>query len=368
MSRIKLRKKDQIKFLNDIREKHKVNWLKLSNILNVHYRCLSDWKRGKYTLPENVFRKCIKLAKGKIEIPSYKILPEFWSIKKAAKKGGLVIAQKYGGPGTLEGRKKGGQISQIRRKLNPENYKYCNIRKNIYNPRKNQKLAELIGIILGDGNISKTQVTITLNKRTDKEYVFYVFNLIKELFRINPAIYEFNSLTHKSVTNVTVSSVNFVNFLLSMGLKRGNKVKQQVDIPDWIKNKLNLSISCLRGLIDTDGCVYYHKHNVQGYNFLNIGLQFSNRSRPILLFVKETLFSSGFTPKINAIGVNLYRKSEVIDYAKKIKFSNFRNSEKLDNFLKIKYKERCLSGLRSTPGKRVCSDVPRVRIPPSPHF
>jgi len=33
-------------------------------------------------------------------------LPDFWSVEKAARKGGLIVAQKYGGPGIPEGKKK----------------------------------------------------------------------------------------------------------------------------------------------------------------------------------------------------------------------------------------------------------------------
>ncbi len=32
------------------------------------------------------------------------------------------------------------------------------------------------------------------------------------------------------------------------------------------------------------------------------------------------------------------------------------------------FSERCPSGLRGSPGKRVYSNVPRVRIPPSPPY
>jgi len=337
MSRVKLNKKDQIKFLNNIREKNKINWSELANILNVHYRCLSDWKQGKYTLPENIFKKLVKLAiKKKIEIPSYKILPNFWNIKKAAKMGGIALSQKYGGPGTFNGRKKGGQISQIRRRLNPELYQHCNLRKDIHKPKKSNKLAELFGIILGDGGITDGQMTITLNRKKDKEYVFHVFKLIEKLFKIKPAIYKLNSRGHEMVTRIVISNKNFVDFLLFMGLKKGSKVKQQVDVPDWIKNKLNFSINCLRGLIDTDGCVYIHKHKCNNRQSFNIGLQLSNKSIPILIFAKETLSILGFNPKINKVGINLYRELEILDYVKKIKLNNPRNMKKINEFLKIK--------------------------------
>jgi len=129
-------------------------------------------------------------------------------------------------------------------------------------------------------------------------------------------------------------------FLLTKGLKKGNKVKQQVDVPHWIKINKNFSKYCLRGLIDTDGCVYFHKHKTNGCDCLNIGLNFSNRSTPLLKFTYETLKTLDFHPKIFAKGVNLYRESEVCHYSKQVGFSNIYHKYRLKSFLKQKYNYR----------------------------
>lgn len=334
MPRIKFRKHLQIKFLNNIRKELRINnWTKLAKVLNVHQRSLSDWSRAKYTLPEEIFKKCIKLTKNKIDLPSYKVLPNFWSVHKASRKGGLVTFERYGGPGTLEGRRKGGRISQQKRKLYPELYQQCNLRKIILKPKSTRKLAEFFGIALGDGGITNTQVSITLNKHNAKEYSFFVCKLFKKLFRVNPSVYESDS---KNFINIVVSSTNLVEFLLFKGLKKGNKVKHQVRVPNWIKNNKEFSERCLRGLVDTDGCVYSHTHTSQGHNYFNFGLNFSNRSFPLLAFVKDTLISLGFNAKLFKKGVNLYRETEVCRYAEEIGFSNPYHVERLKRFLKIK--------------------------------
>ena len=52
--------------------------------------------------------------------------------------------------------------------------------------------------------------------------------------------------------------------LLQLGLQTGNKVEKQVRIPDWIKAEREYFISCIRGLIDTDGYIgRYKKQNGQ---------------------------------------------------------------------------------------------------------
>lgn len=106
MPRIKFKKRLQLRFLVNTRNTLGVSWPQLSKSLRVHHRSLSDWRREKYTLPEKVFNRCIKLTKSKIKVPPYKVLPDFWSVEKAARKGGLIVAQKYGGPGIPEGKKK----------------------------------------------------------------------------------------------------------------------------------------------------------------------------------------------------------------------------------------------------------------------
>jgi len=47
-----------------------------------------------------------------------------------------------------------------------------------------------------------------------------------------------------------------------IGLVLGNKVKQQIDIPEWIKSNNNFSLACVRGIIDTDGCFYTNSHYI----------------------------------------------------------------------------------------------------------
>src|SRR4051812_36419732 len=71
-------------------------------------------------------------------------------------------------------------------------YKFCTLLcANRYNlnrlnetklPDKSTNLAKFIGMCLGDGYISKYQVSITLNSLADKEYLPYVLNLITKLF------------------------------------------------------------------------------------------------------------------------------------------------------------------------------------------
>jgi hypothetical protein len=58
---------------------------------------------------------------------------------------------------------------------------YNNKRNDITIPNKySNKLAEFIGIMLGDGHITPTQVTVTLGTK-EYEYVIYVAGIMKDL-------------------------------------------------------------------------------------------------------------------------------------------------------------------------------------------
>ncbi|PJE69748.1 MAG: hypothetical protein COU98_00320, partial [Candidatus Staskawiczbacteria bacterium CG10_big_fil_rev_8_21_14_0_10_38_10] len=92
MERISFSKNDQFRFLIAVKEALGAEWLNLSKILKVSNRTLFDWKREKYKISKIAFNKCLKLLKlteGKIKIPHYEILPDFWNIKKAARLGGI---------------------------------------------------------------------------------------------------------------------------------------------------------------------------------------------------------------------------------------------------------------------------------------
>lgn len=140
-----------------------------------------------------------------------------------------------------------------------------NLRKPINRPQKSALLAEFFGIMLGDGGVSAYQIMITLNRFDDAEYILFVSNVVDTLFDIKPKVrmYSENSIT-KSVGRIEISRRDLVEFLTQNGLVLGNKVRQQATVPKWILENKEYRIACLRGLIDTDGCVYKNTYIVSG--------------------------------------------------------------------------------------------------------
>ncbi|MBU0929683.1 MAG: hypothetical protein KJ623_01270 [Nanoarchaeota archaeon] len=171
--------------------------------------------------------------------------------------------------------------------------------------RKNKELAEFIGIILGDGSVYKNTLNITFDKR-NTNYIEYVNNLFKETFnlkfkkRINPK---------RNEAHLYYYNQNLIKRLVKLGLKKGDKIKSQVGIPNWIKNNKLYSKRCIGGLIDTDGCIYFCKREKHIY------IKFTNFNQQLLDDFKEVTKNLGYSfAKANKRNACLYRKDEVVRF------------------------------------------------------
>jgi len=186
---------------------------------------------------------------------------------------------------------------------------------------RTRKLSEFFGIMLGDGCLTKTQVTVTLgNKET--EYVDYVSKLITELFNIRPKVIK----TKKGHYVVYFGSTKVVNWLLENGLVF-NKVRQQVKPPSWIFEKRFRIEGFLKGIFDTDGSIYKLRFGVQ--------IAFTNRSLPLLGAILRSLHILNYHPsKISMFRVYVTKRKYVLKFIKKIGFSNPKHRQRALKFVK----------------------------------
>ncbi|MDP2831219.1 MAG: hypothetical protein Q8O02_03120, partial [Candidatus Omnitrophota bacterium] len=201
---------------------------------------------------------------------------------KKSRLGGLKRIEMYGNPGTSEGRSKGGRRTCEFFRLHPNlaRQRSFSTLKEIKRPPRSVELAKFIGIMLGDGGIrSKYQLTISFNYKTDREFAEYVTRIIKRLFAVE---YIISKRKDSLGADIVISSASVIDFLLKQGLKAGNKVKNQVDIPAWIKSDMEFQKACLRGLVDTDGSLYCHKYKVNNKWYKYLKLDFTSCSEPLL--------------------------------------------------------------------------------------
>ena len=126
------------------------------------------------------------------------------------------------------------------------------------------ELAELIGVILGDGYIHKTSDAIVITGSLEDEIYYrnYLRPLIQNLFSTSGSIY---FQREKGACYLSISSKNAMQKILDIGFKRGKKGK----IPNAVKKK-DLYPHILRGLLDTDGCIKFSKQARKVYYYPRI--------------------------------------------------------------------------------------------------
>lgn len=331
MVRVVIERLEQKIFLTDVRRKLVLNTEQTGRLVGICGRSYRDWINGKL-LPKKSALEALSKLSG-ISMP--RILEEkeeWWSGRVNGKKGGLNRIIKYGVTLTQTDRIKGGYMSQVRRRENPDYYRAlgCNIPNDFVHPRYSEKLAEMMGIILGDGGITNDQCEITLHVIDDVEYAKHVKLLFDELFGTHATICSYPK--HR-VIKVVISGVKLVSILESLGLRRGNKVVHQVDMPDWVKQNPNYLRACMRGLFDTDGGTFTHKHKVGGKEYYNFGLTFTSASVPLLESFKTGLLQNGFGVHSTNVNVFLYGTRTARRFFDVINPSNPKSRMRLNAYL-----------------------------------
>jgi len=210
--------------------------------------------------------------------------------------------------------------------------------KEIKIPKKDEKLAEFIGIALGDGNIhsyikSKKirnySIRIAGDSRHDYEYLTkYVSKLSQGLFSLEP---KFHYRTGTNCMYLSLYGLKLVQYFSELGLKPGNKIKNKLTIPDWVWKKDSYLKACIRGLYDTDGSVYELLPHWPGL----FQIYFSNKNLTLLRDVRKALIKLGFkVSKISGLKkdatpkIYITRKEEVQKFYKTIGFKNQKHFKK----------------------------------------
>ncbi len=308
--RVIFRPGEQKRFLLEVKEKIDVSWKSIAESLGVNPRTVSAWRNEENSLTFGALSILCELAS--FPIPAdIEVRDQYWYVGMAAKKGGMVNYKINGKVGGDEKHRK----EQWQKWWDDKGkFKLPQTKaRTVSLPSSSEKLAEFIGIILGDGGVTRNQITITLHKEDDKEYSKFVKHLIGELFSVIPGEY---IIPEKEAKRLVISRRLLVEYLGTLGIKRGSKVKNQVDIPGWILTNTKYKKACLRGLIDTDGCIILHKYRSKGriYRYKKISL--TNRAYPLLLSASSILTKLGIQHRItkNCFEIRIEAQSEVEKY------------------------------------------------------
>ena len=171
--------------------------------------------------------------------------------------------------------------------------------------RQKKALAHNIGIALGDGNLSNSNGrAIRLRITCDAKYPKVAEEIMEGLKIALPK----NKISIVRVPgkdtffNISIYSNKFAKWMpWKVGM--GSKLKQSPRIPLWIRKDRVLAKECIRGLLQTDGCIYKDR----GYQMVN----FVNYVEPLARDVEVILKEFGFRPTFSRLPVRNHFKYTV---------------------------------------------------------
>ncbi|MFA5767527.1 MAG: hypothetical protein WC919_06410 [Candidatus Paceibacterota bacterium] len=180
---------------------------------------------------------------------------------------------------------------------------------------KNGDLAELIGVVLGDGHIEtfprSESIAIFCNTR-NKGFIKRYKNLMQMFFEKEP--HEAKVGLNGGCTRIRLYQNNISERL---GIPTGNRGDINFQTPRWIlKNKEYLK-RYLRGLYEAEGSFCVHKPT-STYKFL-----FSNRNESLLNNVHDGLVILGFHPHRSKYQIQVSKKEEVYRIKKLLDFREY---------------------------------------------
>lgn len=187
--------------------------------------------------------------------------------------------------------------------------------RNTYPPlEKSPKLAFLIGMTLGDGNIQRfprsERLLISLNNKYPT-LVSYVRQVMSEILDKEAIV---QKVKDKNCIRIWIYQKK-----ISKRLKviTGNRGADIVGIPKWIWNSDKYLIWCLKGLFEAEGSLCIHLPTYT-YNFA-----FSNKNQKLLDDVELGLRKLGFNPEVRSDNIRLRKKKEVFVFKELIKFRKY---------------------------------------------
>lgn len=184
-----------------------------------------------------------------------------------------------------------------------------------YSPfKKDENLACLIGLALGDGHICKFARTesLAITLGTDKP------GLIKlTAFLVEKVIGKKPNIEKKKGINA-VRVVLYQKYIAKrLGIPCGNRGKIRINVPYWIRKSREFSLAFLRGLYEAEASLSIHLPTYT-YNF-----SFSNTNPYLLKIVENYLRSLNLHPEVRLKNVRLRRKEEVKYFKDLINFRNY---------------------------------------------
>jgi len=302
--RIRLPKERQKELIEEAKAKTGLSWSRFAHLLGFNAHYLShELRNGVPTLPIQTFKRLCVLSRRNFSEDVAQTVAANWGQKKG---------------GTRSG---GGKPKRVRILTG-----------------KSEDLAEVVGVILGDGHLEKRYrsghyAVKICGGEDDLEYlVSFVSPLFLKVFRKKLKSFRFKKAR---AVMFYIYDKNVVFTLEHHGLKTGNKKDNGSCIPQWIFENEGYLKACLRGIFDTDGTVFpksaNHKIPQLELTSKTKGIQRTFRRGLLQLSFKPSKWSGTDSPKCG-----LYAKSQVDKFSREISFHNFKHGRRFQEILNKK--------------------------------
>lgn len=180
---------------------------------------------------------------------------------------------------------------------------------------KNGDLAELMGVVLGDGHIEKFPRTERLAIASNSNNIGFITRyacFVEDIFRKKPYVGK-----NQKLVNCVRISIYQKCISKRLGIPTGSRKNLDFKVPRWIWQDKEFLVRFLRGLYEAEGSFCKHKAT-STYKFL-----FANRNPVLLGIVFEGVQRLGFHPHRSKYQIQLSRRKEVYECKDLLNFRRY---------------------------------------------
>lgn len=180
--------------------------------------------------------------------------------------------------------------------------------------KRNGDLAELIGIVLGDGHLYKHDRCDSLRIVGDSKkmgFVIHSAKLIKEVFGKDATIVKVKS------SNAVTITIYEQHIAKRINLPHGSRKDFEYTLPSWISRNRSFRIRFLRGLYEAEGSESHHAATSTHKLF------FANNNPHLLKLVANLVTDLGFTQNTYVNKVQISRGAEVQKLKNLLQFRSY---------------------------------------------
>jgi intein/homing endonuclease len=214
----------------------------------------------------------------------------------------------------------------------------------------NKELAELTGAILGDGCLSKYwsksenryryEIAFTSNLDEKEYYQKFIIPTFSKNFGMTGRLIQRKG---EQATRFHMKSRKVFSFFRQLGLPVGKK-PENMKIPDRILADKELALACVKGIWDTDGCIYqrykkqysYHPKHYSHHLVLQLKMNANLLLSQIkIILAAEGIESNSIRRERKAAVLRITNQKSIHLFLSKVGFRNNHHLRRLDLFRQL---------------------------------